>query len=218
MRFRYCSLLILTLLSVSLPAQASRWYPIETGRRWVYSGTFGSSAIVQAPESFAGSLVQPLQWDSGAREYLSQDESGRIFQHGVTHPDGHYFVFDPPMLRMDSELTLGHEWETVFDAILYTVGGVQVRRDQARSAFRVIAVGPITVPAGTFPAVEVLRTEDPGSVPSTTFRESYSEDVGLILRTNENGSSVLLRLIGYGTDGVPTEVSSWGALKLQFGN
>jgi hypothetical protein len=206
MRLRDCSLLILILLTVSLPAQASRWYPIEEGRRWIYSSSTGGahSAIIQAPESFAGSLVQPLQWDSGSREYVSLDGSDRVLLHGVTFPDGSYVVYDPPILRMDSELTLDHEWETVYDAIQYTAGGVEVRRDQARSTFRVIAVGPVTVAAGTFPAAEVLRTEETGFLPDYSFRDTYADEIGWILRTDEYGSSVLFELEAFGEGGVPT--------------
>ena len=220
MQLRACSLLILTLLTLSLPAQASRWYPIETGHRWVYSSTTGEpvSSIIQAPESFAGSLFQPLAWDSGTREYLSQDESGRVLFHGISFPDGSYIVFDPPILRMDSGLTLGHEWETVYDAIQYTVDGVEIRREQARSTRRVIGVGNVTVAAGTFPAAEVLRTEETGFLPPSSFRDTYAEEIGWVLRTDENGSSVLFELTAYGANGVPTGLSSWSALKSQFGN
>jgi hypothetical protein len=97
MQLRACSLLILTLLTLSLPAQASRWYPI------------------------------------------------------------------------DSELTLGHEWET-------------------------------------------------GFLPPSSFRDTYAEEIGWVLRTDENGSSVLFELTAYGANGVPTGLSSWSALKSQFGN
>ena len=51
MRLLECSLLILTLLTLSLPAQASDWYPIETGRFWVYSvpGQGSGTVTVEAP-------------------------------------------------------------------------------------------------------------------------------------------------------------------------
>ncbi len=218
MRLREYSLLILTVLALSLPAQASQWYPIDTGRLWVYSDADGGSqsAAVEAPESFAGSLVQPLQWDSGSRVYLSLDESDRVLLHGVTFPDGSYVVFSPPILRMDSELTMGHEWKTLTRAIQYTANGVEVRRDQARSAFRVIAIGPVTVAAGTFQAAEVLRTEETDYLPVYSFRDTYAEEIGWIFRTDESGSSVLFELEDYGEGGVRTEVSSWGAVKSLF--
>ena len=218
MRLREYSLLILTVLAMSHSAQASPWYPIDTGRIWVYSDADGGSpsAAVEDPVSFAGSLVQPLHWNSGSREYLSLDESGRVLFHGVTFPDDSYVVFDPPTLRMESGLTVGLEWETVTSAIQYTVDGVEVRREQARSAFMVIAVGPVTVAAGTFQAAEVLRIEETGYVPDYSFRDTYAEDVGWILRTDENGSSVLFELEAYGEGGVRTEVASWGAVKSLF--
>jgi hypothetical protein len=119
---------------------------------------------------------------------------------------------------MDSELTLGHGWETETDAIQYTVNGVEVRREQARSTFRVITVGPVTVAAGTFPSAEDLRMEETGFLSPSPFRDTYAEGVGWILRTDENGSSVLFELEAYGEGGVPTEVLSWGAVRLQYGN
>lgn len=218
MLFRICSLLILALLTVSLPAQASRWYPIETGLCWFYSSPlWGSqSVVIKAPVSFAGSLVQPRHWDSGVREYLSLDGSSRVLSHGVTYSDGSYVVFDPPILRMDSELLLGHEWETMYHSTYYTVDGVETRREQARSAYRVIALGPVTVAAGTFPSAEVLRTEETASLPDFLFRETYAENVGWILRTDESGSSVHIELEAYGEGGVSTEVMTWGGVKALF--
>ena len=216
MRFRACSLLILTLLTMSLPAQASEWYPIDTGRFWAYSSPDGgsSSATVETPESFAGSLVQPLHWDSGARENLSRDEAGRVFHHGSTGaPDGSYVVFDPPFLRMDSELTQDHEWAAIYEVIHYSADGVEVRRQQASITYRVINVGPVDVPAGTFQAAEVLITRELETLPSYTFRDWYAEGVGWIRRTEENGTSVLFELEAYGPGAVPTEATTWGAVK-----
>jgi len=216
MRFRACSLLILTLLTVSLPAQASEWYPIDTGRFWVYSSPDGGSysATVETPELFAGSLVQPLRWDSGTRECLSQDEAGRVFHHGLTGaPDGSYEVFDPPFLRMESELTLGHEWEAIFDDVHYSADGVEVRRQQARITYRVINVGPVDVPAGTFQAAEVLITPEWETLPFYAFRDWYAEGVGWIRRTDESGTSDLFELEAYGPVDVPTEATTWGAIK-----
>jgi len=231
--------LVLIVLTVSLPAQASEWYPIDTGRFWVYSSPGGGSesATIEAPELFAGSLVQPLQWDGGPREYFSRDVAGRVFHHGVTYPDGGYVVFDPPFLLMDSELTLDHEWETIFDIIEYSPDGVEVFRLWERSTFRVIGFGPVDVPAGTFHAAEVLRTveRDPlaraafpsgasllSSAPQGaslgqslifTISENYAEGVGWIRRTVENGTSLLWELEAYGPHGVPTKASTWGAVK-----
>ena len=220
MRLRECSLLILPLLTVSLPAKASQWYPIDTGRYWVYSGPGGGSysATVEDPEPFAGSIVQPLLWNSGVREYLSQDGAGRVFLHGVTYPDGSYVVFDPPILRMDSELTPGHQWEAIYEAIHYSAGGVEVGREQGGETFSVIDVGPVDVPAGTFLAAEVLHTIDLGSQPSYTFRDMYAEGVGWIRRTDENGTSVLFELESYGPGSGPLAVhpTTWGRVKALY--
>ena len=215
MRFRECSLLILSLLTVSFPAKASQWYPIDTGRYWVYSGPGGGSysAVVGAPESFAGSIVQPLQWSGGVRDNLSQDGAGRVFHHGMTYPDGSYVVFDPPMLFMDSDLTPGHQWEAIHEVIHYSAGGVEVGREQGRETSLVINVGPVDVPAGTFLAVEVLRTREWSSLPIYTFRDMYAEGVGWVRRTEEDGTSVIFALESYGGGPLRTEASTWGAVK-----
>jgi len=216
MRFRACSLLIFTLLTVTLPAQASEWYPIDTGRFWVYSSPNGGlySATVEAPELFAGSLVQPLNWDPGTRESLSQDEAGRVFHHGQTGaPDGSYVVFDPPFLFMDSELAAGLEWGATYEVIHYSADDVEVMRQQARMTFRVIGVGPVDVPAGAFQAAEVLITRELETLPVYTFRNWYAEGVGYIRRTEEDGTTVLFELESYGPGAVPTEATTWGAIK-----
>lgn len=216
MRFRACSPLILTLLTVSLPSQASEWYPIDTGRYWVYSSPDGASTnwTAEDPELFAGSLVQPLWWhELGTRECFTQDEAGRVFQHGLTGvPDGSYEVFDPPFLRMDSELTLGHEWEANFDVIHYDADGVEVGRQQARMTFQVIGIGPVEVPAGTFQAAEILITRHLSSLPLYSMRDWYAEGVGWIRRTEANGVTVLFELQDYGPI-VPIEATTWGAIK-----
>ena len=219
MRLRVCSPLILILLTVSLPAQASPWYPIDTGRFWVYSSPGGgaSSATVDAPELFAGSIVQPLHWDSGTRECFSQDGAGRVFHHGLTGaPDGSYVVNDPPFLRMDSELTPGHEWEAVYEVIHYTADDVEVMRQQGRMTYSVVGVGPVEVPAGIFHAAEVLVTRELETLPLYTFREWYAVGVGWIRRTEENGTSVLFELESYGPVSVPTETTTWGRIKAQY--
>ncbi|RKZ15922.1 hypothetical protein DRQ53_07720 [bacterium] len=220
MRIRDCYLLILILLTLNVPAQASPWYPIESGRIWTYSSTAGgpTTAVMQDPESFDGSLLQPLLWTSGTREYFSLDEFDRVLFHGAAFSDGSFIVFDPPIVRMDPELMLGHEWETQTVSILYDHSGIEVRRVQARSSYRVIAVGSVTVSAGTFPAAEILRTEETGFLPGSSFRDTYAEDIGWILRTDENASSVLFELTGYGAHGVRTEISSWSAVKSRYGN
>jgi hypothetical protein len=120
---------------------------------------------------FAGSFVQPIQWYPGNREHVSQDGAGRVFHHGVSgYVDGSYLVFDPPALHMDSELTPGHEWEATYDAIRYSADGVEIGRESGRETFRVIGFGPVTVPAGTFQAVEILHTTDFGPLPYYAFR------------------------------------------------
>jgi hypothetical protein len=195
------------------------WYPIDTGRFWVYSSPGGGSysATVGAPELFAGSLVQPLQWDPGNRECLSQDGAGRVFHHGLTGaPDGSYVVFDPPFLLMDSELTPGHEWQTTVDVIEYSADGVEVRRGWQRVACRVIGFGPVEVPAGTFQAAEVLITREASSLPTYTFRNWYAEGVGYIRRTDESGN-VLYELESHGGGALHSDAVTWGAIKALYG-
>ncbi|MDH3198611.1 MAG: hypothetical protein OEO21_10265, partial [Candidatus Krumholzibacteria bacterium] len=226
------------------PGASLRVYPIDTGRFWVYSSPGGGSqsATVEAPESFAGSIVQPLRWDGGVSEYLSQDGAGRVFHHGLTYPDGGYVVNDPPTLVMDSELTLGHEWEASHDVIEYSPDGVEVFRLWERWTYRVIDIGPVDVPAGTFDTAEVLITveREPlaraafpsgasllSSAPQGaslgqslfyTLRNTYAEGIGWILRTDENGTSVLFELEAYGGGPVPTEATTWGAVKSLYKN
>lgn len=237
MRLRYCPLLIIALLSVSLPVQASPWYPIETGHLWSYSQTGGEpvSAIVDPPETFAGVFAQPVHWNNGVIEYLTQDTAGRVFLHGMIHPDGSFLFFEPPILRMDPDLTVGHEWEATYEVIHYNADDVEVARQQGRSTFHVLDIRPVTVPAGTFLAAEVLRTEQtdpptdsgvssgsspvsPDQVGFTAFRDMYAEGIGWIRRTNEDGTWVFYRLQTFGVDGVPAQASSWGAVKSKFGN
>ena len=223
---------ILTALTLSLLVQASPWYPLGTGRTWVYLDVHRAiliAATTQPPETFAGATVIPLQWAPGPREFLSQDENGRVFEHGVAYPDGGYLVFDPPMLRMENTLMLGQQWETLTTAILHAPDGAEIQRGFARSAFEVIAIGPVTVAGETFDAAEVLRTEESNLQPgaahapestksrfSTTFRDSYAEGVGYILRTDANGVSPSFILHSY-QGGVPTELASWGEVKSLFG-
>lgn len=227
---------------MNLSAQASRWYPIDTGRIWIYSAQFGgsNSATVGDPELFTGLLLQPLRWDGDVCEYLSKDGTGRVFLYGVSYPDGGYVVFSPPILRMDSELTLGHEWESITDIIEYNADGTEIWRGRGHSTFSVIALGPADVAAGTFQAAEVLRTEEINPLARTrrssgasflspalqgaslglrvfnTFRDTYAEGIGCILRTDENGASVLFELEACGVNGVPTESATWGKIKALY--
>ena len=224
MRIQERLFLLLALLILSVPAHASPWYPIDTGRLWIYNAASGGTvnSIVGATETFAGALVQPLEWNSGNREYFSEDGSGRVFQHGVSHPNGDYVVFDPPFLRMDSELTPGHEWESVVEVVYYDGDHVEVQRLESHLSYQVVGSGLVEVEAGVFEAVEVLVTEQREPVPPltkrvvTSFREHYAEGVGWILRTDETGNSMIFELEAYGEAGVSNDTSSWGALKAQY--
>lgn len=221
MRFPACSLVAIVLSTASLPAHASGWYPIDSGRFWVYSSPDGASysATVEATESFAGSLVQPLQWDPGNRELFSQDGAGRVLQHGLTGaPDGSYVVFAPPFVRMESQLTPGQQWEANHDVILYSADGVEMQRGWGRMTFSVVGVETVAVPAGTFQAAHVLITRENYNLAPYTFREWYADGVGLIRRTEEDGTTVLFELESYGPAAVPTGATTWGAIKAQFGD
>jgi len=172
-------------------------------------------ATIDAPETFAGSLVQPLHWVTGVREYHSQDAAGQVFLHGVTNADRSYVVFDPPILRMVSAFAPGVEWETTTELIYYSIDGVELGRQAGHSTSRVISVGSVDVPAGTFQAAEVQRTEQTGSL-TQAFRDMYAEGVGWIRRTDETGASILFQLETYGPGPTPTRVMSWGAVKSQY--
>ncbi len=219
--------LLLVLVALAVPAQASNWYPIESGLAWVYSDTEGElhTGIIGAPISFHGATVQPLEWNSGSIEYFSDGGSGRVLQHGVTYPDGNSIEFDPPILRMDSELTLGHAWESNTTAIYYGPDGVETARGWSRSAFEVLDVRSMEVAAGTFLVAEVYRTEarEDTEVPSKreilyNFREYYADGVGWVLRTDHSGTRKLFELEAYGPGGVSNDTSSWGALKAIYEN
>ena len=218
MRTRDIALLALILSTASIQARASEWYPVATGRHWLYSDPYGGTvtATVQAPEMFEGTLVQPLLWETGGREHLTVDGSGRVLFHGVSNPDGSYFVFYPPTIRMDADLTPGHTWESVTEAVLYTPEGVEYRRAEAVSTFEVLSVGPVTVPAGTFQAVEIRHTETSFLFPPVDVRDTFAEGIGWIRRTDASGFAVYFQLLGYGLDGVRNQDSSWGGVKALF--
>jgi hypothetical protein len=217
LRFRACSLLILALLTVSLPTQASEWYPLDTGRHWEYSGPGGqpSSATIGNPTIFAGAVVKPMVWSTGNRENLSQDGAGRVFSHGVIYPDGSYTVFDPPLLFMDSNLTPGHHWQLTYEVIFYTSSGVERDRHQSQFTCQVLGVVSVVVPAGTFLATEVLITTKSASNPEYSFHNSYAEGVGWIRRTNYNGTALLFELESYGPL-MPTKAATWGGVKALY--
>ena len=212
---RQLSLLVFVLLTVGVPAHASDWYPIDTGRSWSYSGTGGStsSATIDAPAVFAGALAQPLHWNANVLEWMSQDGSGRVYEHGLTYPDGSYVVFDPPMLRMDSDLTPGHQWETTFDRITYNVVGAEVGRVTAHFVYEVKGVGAVNVPAAAFQGVDVQITRSQTGVPDYVFDEWYVEGVGFVLRTDTTG--IVFQLTAYGPL-LATQGVSWGAVKAMY--
>jgi len=233
MRIR-ASLLILTLLAIGLPAYASDWYPIDTGRFWVYTSPGGTSysATIDASELFVGAIVQPLHWDSGVRELLSEDGAGHVYLHGQDGADGSYVVYDPPVLRMDSDLTPGLGWEATAEVIGYSVSGVELFRGQLHMTFDVIAIGSVDVPAGTFVAAEVLQTIETTISPAGTsapycaalgssaplgvytFHEVYGDGVGWIRRTDDTG--LVFELMSYGPTPLPTRETTWGGVKALF--
>jgi hypothetical protein len=117
---------------------------------------------------------------------------------------------------MDSDLTPGHEWGADFDITQYNADGVVLWSGWGRMTFHVVGVGPVDVPAGTFIAAEVLITREGSTLPLHTFRDWYAEGVGWIRRTREDGTSVLYELESYGPVDVPTEATTWGAIKSLF--
>lgn len=152
-------------------------------------------------------------------EYYSEDTSGQVFQHGVTNQDLTYVVFEPPVLRMPvlrmpASLTPGAQWETTYQAIYYSMDGVELGRQSGYSGFHVVGVGSIDVPAGTFVAAEVLRTEQVGAT-TTVFRDWYAQGVGWIRRTDESGAVVQSHLDSDGGP-TPTKTVTWGAAKWRY--
>lgn len=239
MRFWNGLLLIAILLIPGLPARASTWFPIDAGRFWVYSsqGQGPASVTIEEQEEFGGSLTHPFRWNHGDREYLYENGAGQVYLHGVRFSNGYYVVFDPPVLRMEPDLTLNQEWSTTTVVTQYTDTGAKLTGSIERFTYRVIAMGPIEVGAGEFDAAEVLVSVERGNSPAgaraavaelpltlaapasrraTSVIDSYAAGVGWIRRTDENRISVIFELQDYGSTGVPVATTSWGELKARF--
>jgi len=153
---------------------------------------------------------------------------GQLFLHGFWRPvEGFGRVYDPPLLWIDADPSVGAAWQSEVQALDFVTGDAT---SQARLDVTVTAAETIDVPAGTFDVLlfeyvdqqvikggfdvfgrrtGLVRQTEP-SLP-LAFREWRAAETGLVRTAfGADAESDWFELVGGTVDGA---VRSWGSVK-----
>jgi len=195
--FRCRSLMLVAALGVVSPVAAADYFPIVDGVIWAYHSS-SPQWDDQYTTRFAGTEVvngvttRVMRFtggqDDGLQHFWTEAPAGDKFLHGWSAPGGLHNEFVPPLLEVDAPLVLGKTWDVA------TVGSLT---GPLTVHYLVAAVGPVTVPAGTFQAftieiqlewpaalkalgVSVFGTRRAASDAEVDERRMYADGAGLI--------------------------------------
>lgn len=185
-------------------APATRFFPLVTGATWTYQfeatlETTTQTVTVEAPEIVEGTdppiTAFPVVTEKAHGVVVTawiEDTGSQIIRHRELSVDGdgdsfgdERFTPGRPLLdEVDKHLDAGSTWKTHFkDTITDTGGTYQDCKTDHWELANDDAV--VTVPAGTFHAIEVVRT-DSGT------RVWYARGVGRVKQTGSTTTHVLL--------------------------
>ncbi len=96
-----------------------------------------------------GTTTHVQRFDDGQQLFWSETPEGDKLVHGTAFRDGMPLTFSPPILEIDEPLEVGKIWEV--DSVDSDSLAFHIR-------YEVMALGGVTVPAGTFEAFTIRET------------------------------------------------------------
>lgn len=221
---------IFLILLIALPAASQDYLPLEPGNFWSYLLDDGSHELRVVGEMVPvfGNMVYPI-----GHPFL--DPFQNLVNYWSTGPDGDLllwgwsrgtfgYLYQPPIVVVDSPLSLGKEWSTT--AGLYAVTDSSYVQT-GEFPFIVCDHADINVPAGAFdswgvgygpPPAKTLfdgrynvMGEEIGAKTGEVERW-YAEDVGVV----EEYLTEVYQLETFTGHPVATETSTWGGIKALF--
>lgn len=199
-------LLLVIVLTVSVPALAGSFFPLMPGATWTFANEPGATWTFSlgGPVLWHGALCHPRLEVSGAfvgRSYWSEDADGLVLLNGLEYltGDGGVWYFDPPAVYLDPDLLPGEQF--VSEAGVYEV------TDSGNEFYGLQTVtltcldrDPVTTPFGTYPAIAVSPAWDaPGAAPWPYGRDAvqvYGWSIGPVRFYRTDVADQDFRLIG----------------------
>jgi len=151
---RLMSIIFSLLIAGAHSVLAGDYLPLDFGNEWNSSNAYGeveTSEIVGMMEIFGHDVFLREYTESphylGHKVYFSSDDNSASYINGWFN--GSYgILYDPPVLMVDSQLSLGKTWSTETD--LYSLPDTTYHTSW-RLDYEVVHEADLQVGAGTFP-------------------------------------------------------------------
>ena len=226
---RYCVFCLLSIAIVCAPVSrgyAQNYYPDEFGNTWILHSTDGIDervVTIEGPETIGAESLKVIsdQTNGNGSEFFIKATPDAVLIFRATARIAQFDVsidYSPPQTFLPVPIELGSEWTLTGQAILLL--GLTI---ETTNVAKVVAVEPITVPAGTFQDCLKIEQELSTSGLITLSQQStiwLAPDFGLVKAISSNNT--VFELIGYDItiDGKEVAVqpkeklaTTWGALK-----
>ena len=218
------------LIAAAAGSAGAQPFPLNETMEWIYEVTLQNATETTVVHfsgiASIGGLPTHVRIfsggsDDGLRQYWSEDVDGDILLHGWAI-DGLAVQHEPPIRWVDVPLTLGKTWESTTQSTFGTLV----------TAFEVVALGPVTVPAGTFDCATVAytvtgpmalkaaaygltgrRSDAMAAGSGTGNTESYADGIGVV--ESVFGASRTDRLVSV-SDVVAIREKTWTAVKALY--
>jgi hypothetical protein len=227
--YRYCFICLLSIAVVCGSASdghAQSYYPDDFGNTWVLRSTdeIDERVItIEGPETIGNELVKVIsdQTNDNPNKFFIKTEPDGVLIFRATATIAGFDVsidYSPPQTFLPVPIELGSEWTLTGQAILLL--GLTI---ETTNVAKVVAVEPITVPAGTFQDCLKIEQELSTSGLITLSQQStlwLAPDFGFVKAISSD--NIVFELIAYDItiDGKEVAVqpkeklaTTWGALK-----
>ena len=228
---RYCFIYLLSIAIVCASVSrgyAQNYYPDEFGNTWILHSTDGIDervVMIEGPETIGTESLKVIsdETNGNASKFFIKATPDGVLIFRATARIAQFDVsidYSPPQTFLPIPIELGSEWTLTGQAILLL--GLTI---DTTNVAKVVAVEPITVPAGTFQDCLKIEQELSTSGLITLSQQStiwLAPDFGLVKAISSNNT--VFELIDYDItiDGKEVAVHpkeklamTWGTLKKQ---
>ena len=178
--------LLITAASAKKPKEtkvAGDYFPLRVGDSWTYRNTeeggYTFKVLSEEPQS-GGPARFAVETLSGVKIInVFSKADGWVLLHAERYPEheGLEAKYEPPKQYLPNPLTPGQKWEW---------NGLDQTQTKLNEKNTVAEIEEVTVPAGKFRAVKVVKYITGVSIPMTKTYW-YAEGVGLVKTTTEGG-------------------------------
>jgi N-acetylneuraminic acid mutarotase len=139
---------------------AADFFPLTDGARWDYAGTYDRQPLAgywEQTDQAGGTQVAQHMFLAGqdnSSTMLFQQNAGGSAQAGGTNNDGDAETYTPPLTWLPESMAIGVTY-TFYSTLSYGSGG----SEDITETVKVVGMETITVPAGTFRCLKLVKRE-----------------------------------------------------------